>query len=329
MFEKTKLSSALSAADSLLAKADKLQKAIEAERSRMPEKIREKEKIGRQILADDAREAVGEDISKSELTKLRNRVASLQADIDSSGRKLRGWRDLLTGLGEQLVSTHTDITSELPAHNEKVIDNFAKEWDKAVAEFNRVVSKRAAVEQMTGITLSLTEPRAGALPDLGDDEKPAKTLKDLARLTNRIASMRVTDANLPIIEKDEPYILTHDARGLEKGTLVTAEMFEENRLAELVKIQWARRYHPKDATAGSWAAAKFVTAHRPLPEVQQPDLSNRMPEEKAQMVPDSPERQAEHARGGQWWREEEKYDPKNYPRKMVWKPGENPNSTDL
>ena len=255
MFGKTKLKT-LGPAEASLTKYEKTEQAIAGAVAGLQPLIEQRQSAERNLRDAEIAATTGEG---GNLEKSRKQVDGAHRAIDEAAGRLRGLRGRLIAGGGELASQHELLAGELPSHHATIREQFAAEWTAACEVFGKVLSKRAALEQLTGNPLDLPQPAAGP-HDLGEMARPSQVLDGIRAAIQNIAELsrtRRAAAPMPGETMFDPqgiYQLRHAAGELQPGTLVLECSFPPGELAQLVSAGWAIEAQDPQEIAGRQAA---------------------------------------------------------------------------
>lgn len=285
------MKSALKDAGTLLARRDKIAKAIGREVSKLGElverlaaaELRARDIAGRKLLGE---------ATQSENDDGERELRTCRAEIEVSTQDLGALRMQLHGLAPALMERYRALEAEVPAHNAAIEEEFRREWDKAIANFSAALAKRALVEDSIGRKLQLTEPNAAsASASAGDSGTPRKTMEEL-----RVKMQSLSAAPSPrnpafasILKPYDPrkvYVLRkpfQDSSGplLPAGTKVIEAMLEPGWLDHVVSLDNAFPMEP--------AAADRAEIRQGLADIDRVELAAKRARERAEELAHYPE----------------------------------------
>lgn len=291
MFRKSTSLKSLPAAEAVLEQFTKLDQAIGLRVVGLHPLIRQRLEAERELRNAEAAVAIGE---QADAQKVQKRAVAARADLDRAADVLRGLRARQAALGGELVGAREQLSGEMPEHRAAVAEDFRAEWQKAVASFSAVLSRRAAIERICG-PLDLPEATAGTCELESEVLRPNLALSGLASAIKTLASAAdaaksESSITAPVLgtvavlyDATRVYRLTRATRGLEKDMLVVDASFSEGRLRHLVECGWAVPVRDRDVDRGLRDAKE--AAERITREV---DFA-----EKRRLDADSEKRQAE------------------------------------
>lgn len=236
MFERSKLKSALGAAEAVLKEKAHVVDAIERERTKLTGLL-------------DAREAAEAEVAEAEIAnngdaaRARKKLDSKRAEIEEVSLKLRKLRGMLAAFSGRLVEARAVLKRELPAHFDSIRQQFTAEWNEAATAFAEALGKRRAIEALTGEPLALSDPAPGAAELPAAFSEPSNRLEEMKTALTNIAAMRNAGAppvfypGMEVRHYDPTvvYVLKRACEGLPNGTKVIAASLCDGHLAALVQ----------------------------------------------------------------------------------------------
>ena len=288
---KSKLQKRVEAAAAVTARAAKIESAIAAEVDTLPAKIETRLERERDFRTLECAAAIGE--PSLGLDKARKSSAETKAALDESSLRLAGFRRARGDLGTDLVSAYEGISTELADHEAGIVDAFARdEWLPAVAAFNVVLGRRAAIEKFLGgdkIELPEPVPADVSTAELGEIGKPYAHLEQLTTCIDKIramgtaadapanARMYATAGSVTHYDPNGVFTLT-DAKGfldVPQGAKFVDATFDRGWSEYLVLSGSAKPVGEVEAEGVTTAARKLTTLARDAQTRQQDQDAQR------------------------------------------------------
>ena len=196
---------------------------------------------------DDAKaaQALGE---PADVARAEKHLQAALAVLDAKADLLRGLRARLVGLAPKLAEAHSQLSAELPEHNQNLSASFAAKWSEGVKLFEALLGERNALEQVLGAPMDLPAPTPTPSKP-GEAGRPHETATHLETAVETLVGMAKAATAPPAIvpigsravtyDPAGIYVMRRASDGLAAGTLVVPASFSEGVLCSLVHSEWA------------------------------------------------------------------------------------------
>lgn len=242
------MKSALKDAGALMARRDKITKAIAREVGKLGETVERLAEVELGLREVNAKKLLGE-ATESDGNGAEKELRACRTEIDGLSENLAALRGQLPKMAPATMERYRALEAELPAHNAAIEEEFRREWAKAVANFSAALAKRALVEESIGRKLQLTEPNAASASvsasEMGAPKEMMKTLRGhLESLTSSAPPRYAAFETVMRPYDSRPYKIYvlgkafQDQSGpvLQAGTKVIEQMLEPGWLDHLVAV---------------------------------------------------------------------------------------------
>ena len=178
------LAQAVTAAEALLAARLRIQDGIRVAESSMQALFARRMQLEDNLAHAEAAASLGE---PSDASKVQQALIDLQAEMDMLSSRRDGLSGRLAEQEPELSQVRKNLETYIPPFRDEILQQFNIEYKKALADFERILSKGDAIAQVLNCHVEMSAPRAAAeLPNLGDTARPGFALAGLRGALNQI-----------------------------------------------------------------------------------------------------------------------------------------------
>jgi hypothetical protein len=211
------LRAALSRAAELLQERGHIEQAITDAESALPQLIDQRLTAQSELATAEANAALDADknVTGTNLKTARSKLTSAREALDSAVARVSGLKRRRDVQLQSLAEARSQLAELLPDYYREASSQFAEEWHTSVRLFSLTLTRRAALEALTG-PLDLVEPGpTGEAVDLGELSEPVEVLRGLTAAVAQIESARAQEVREsrqpPAYDLDAIYQFIRDA----------------------------------------------------------------------------------------------------------------------